>query len=1401
MAKKSNWDKALDNWLTKKANELKQQPNKQSNAFNNIRKFITPTDLNDPSIRHKQLEEMTRNPLDITRFIPAYNSKNKHALKDAVFLDTEYTEKGQILQASGFSAVLAKNDKSKYSFELTPNFNQFDRFYIPDDMEKWTLASGHVHGYDRKGLQILRGDAEYSTTFDRAEAARFLQQFKGQAQIGYNLLEADLPKIAGFYNDSEGFKLRAQNSWDYTVLDAMHLSKALFGDKAFYSGKLGLQKLATRYGVSAQQLGIEAHGSLADSIVTLKTLEGMINEFPEHPAVKEFLGALNDTQSIHSHEWENKQGFELQQGHGFVTEPFRKSATRKATDYITNAVKGGIEYAVAIKDLVINGFGLGEADYQQALEKNADILKMYEYNPHDLERSMEQEDLESLWNEIAELKKTRASAPAYGTGAASQLNHLRKMVKTSLTDLGYSDSSSSWANPAELLHIMGNPEVERAVVAAYNATKLGALSHKDFTSVDSTAAKTIASSLAAIQADKLADKARIYQSGQSLLDRYYAKYKDTDFYQTLRNITLENIGRQDLRNFRLGVTQEDARRKHEAQLYKEQQKAEAERKQNLAKQQAWANKTLGDADLAYSNEVANRQKALEDEQYQNYRMAEAIQLAKEKEQQKAVDTQMAKDAAESKEWESKAAFLDEERLQEHRNEFSKGLELRLNKQNVLDNTEYLTKAQQKQFADRTKNMVESLEEYQKAAQDTVKHNKLVTSTIKAMASAGRGLYNPSEYWNVQLRGIGDVGGAVTGLLPPMFRQAGNRATTALQQFLQSAIAPKQNIWNQITNVGNIGMAAGGALTAAHPLAGGILAGTSALVKLTSNLVGGHAQAKLTEGTKLLAGQINLLSASFSALFAPLRLFHSGLRGVLGLYGRLANIMGIRYGIPYRDLTGISSTRYSAMLDSDSAFGLKAGTLNAMHNNLALGQAGLYTSGQFDQNRLVAAARLGVFDTVYAPMGGDTQAQFASTVDRLSKRMAGADKRTKQEIMYFASQLDPNMPEVLERMALYREQGKYTGSFEGFQSGKAFRRVWQKHMTNAENADWEWTSAEFSATRHQTDMALKRIATPLWSNIVLPIANSFNEALSRLPSMITPNGINWEGIRDIGKQFWGQVTKTLGIDGKSPDDVFSSVFAKIKEFFANGLGQTLLDGLMKALTWIHDKEMLFVDMLKPAISRLAEYIGGIELSLEKDPNSVLGFRPVITTPDAAYSRDKSSLEAAYSLAEKHRTESAGIGQTWKSWKTAPKRVQKGWEAALEGTGYQFTDETTKSDADFIATILKSVKNPYSKSKYLREELKADLDMMIKTGRLKQDKLLNSFIDETVKPMLNLAPGVINTMQGAVQDFNINITDDSGKLSKAAQEQIGAAAMAQMNMSVHGNTLTIGASYIKPSNSLT
>ena len=1367
--------------------------------------------LNDPTERHRQLEEMTRNPLDITRFIPAYNSKHKHALKDAVFLDTEYTEKGQILQASGFSAVLAKNNKGKYSFELTPNFNQFDRFYIPDDMEKWTLASGHVHGYDRKGLQILRGDAEYSTTFDRAEAARFLQQFSGQAQIGYNLLEADLPKIAGFYNDSEGFKLRAQNSWDYTVLDAMHLSKALFGDKAFYAGKLGLQRLAERYGVSAQQLGIQAHGSLADSVVTLKTLEGMINEFPEHPAVREFLGALNDTRSIHSHEWENKQGFELQQGHGFVTEPFRKSAARRATDYIANAIKGGVEYAVAIKDLVINGFGLGEAGYQQALEKNSDTIKMFEYNPHDLERSMEQENEEAIWKEIANLKKKSADAPVAGAGVSSQLNQLRKMVKTSLNDLGYADRSSSWANPAEILNIMGDTEVERAVTAAYRATHLGVLSHKDFTSADSSPAKTISAALANIQGEHQATQMDIYKQGQRLLDSNYASFRDTDFYRKLQDLAWNEIGNQDLRDFRLGVQQEKDRRKYEVQLYKEQQKkADAMRAaQQKARRERYKNLDRTDVSpYEWSDERLALQRSKHglynpgEDKFSKWAKQEGLDalFGYREEQQKKADAMRATQNAQAKEWESESARLDAESLQAHRDAFSKGLELRLNKQNVLDNAEYLTGFQRKRFADKTHDMVESLEEYQKAVQDTVKQNKLVTGTIKAMASAGRGLYNPQGYWNAQLQGISDVGGAVTGLLPSIFRPAGHRATTAIQQFLQADIAPKQNAWNQLANIGSMGMAAAGVLTAANPLAGGILAGASALVTLTSNFVGGHEQTKITEGTKLLAGRINLLSASFSALLAPLKLFHSGLRGAVGLYGRFANIMGIRYGIPYRDLTGISSTHYSAMLDSDSALGLKAGTLNAMHNNLALGQAGLYTSGQFDQNRLVAAARLGVFDTVYAPMGGDTQAQFASTVDRLSKRMAGADKRTKQEIMYFARQLDPSMPEVLERMALYREQGKYIGSFAGFQSGKAFSRVWQKHMTNAENADWEWTSAEFGAARHQTDMALKRIAAPLWSNIVLPIANAFNEALNKLPGVITPDGIDWSKVRDIGKQFWSKVTETLGISGKSPDDLLQSALNEARNFLGSALGETLKSGIWQALSWIHEKEMFLVDALKPAFSRLAEYINGIELDFEKDPNSILGFRPVITTPSEAYRRDRQSLDEAYSLAEKHRTESAGIGQTWQSWRTAPKRVQEGWEAALEGTGYQFTDETTKSDADFIATILKSVSNPYSKSKYLREELKADLDMMIQTGRLKQDKLLDNFIDETVKPMLELAPGAINNAKGAVQDINLNITDDSGKLSKAAQEQIGAAALAQMNMSVHGNTLTIGASYIKPSNSL-
>lgn len=714
-------------------------------------------------------------------------------------------------------------------------------------------------------------------------------------------------------------------------------------------------------------------------------------------------------------------------------------------------------------------------------------------------------------------------------------------------------------------------------------------------------------------------------------------------------------------------------------------------------------------------------------------------------------------------------------------------EMLANKKTILDNTDYLTGAQKKQFTERTHDMVESLEEYQKAVQDTVKHNKLITGTIKAMASAGQGFYNPQGYWQAEVQGASEIGHAINGLLPSIFRPAGQRAVTAMTQFMQADIAPKQNLWNQLSNIGNMAIAGGGALAAANPLAGGIVAGVGGALRLASNLVGGKAQADITEATKLMAGRINLLSASFSALLAPLKLLRGGLHGFLGLYGKLASIMGIRYGMPYTGLTSISSSHYSAMLDADSAFGLKAGTINAMHNNMAFGQAGLYTSGQFDTNRLIAAARLGVFSSVYAPMGGNTEEQMADTIDKLSSRMAGADKRTQQEIMYFAKSIDPAMPEILNRMAKLREAGIYTGGFKGFQNGSAFKNVQQWHMSTKENARWEWTSAEFSATRHQTDMALKRIATPLWGKLGQPIANAFNELLNTLPNLISDKGVDWSKVKEAGARFWSRVTETLGISSKSPDDLLKSALDKAKNFLGSELGATLLKGLWTAIGYINKYENLLLDALAPMIQRAKEYLSDIDFSINigKD-GRLISFD--IATPEEKKARNRAFVESETTKWDSYKL-SSGQGDIRHYENLRDVRKNLAW---LKEHDYELAEDIDINDKAQLAAKADDIAYAYTMLSRLPYASANQRKSMLQYLKNASSFKLSEALDATTKSLvqaghdtLNLAPNMLKEM--GMTFHQIELKDKTGQMIPAMEEQVGKGELMRMGISVNGDTM--------------
>lgn len=461
----------------------------------------------------------------------------------------------------------------------------------------------------------------------------------------------------------------------------------------------------------------------------------------------------------------------------------------------------------------------------------------------------------------------------------------------------------------------------------------------------------------------------------------------------------------------------------------------------------------------------------------------------------------------------------------------------------------------KPFLDSASESVEKFDERLKKLKKTVDENSKATEFFSDKFAAnfkGPDWYDWEKLGSAVVSGKTDVANAYGSLTPRFLKDTYGAMRDAYKMDMQGQQARGNAIYRNATGIFNVGATAIGAAVGGN--AGATVVGGGA--RLLTNIVGNWAEGKITEHFKERAAQIYLLGSAFQAVLTPLKLFHNGLRSAAGLFARLGNIWGTQYGMPLTHLTGISSPEYSAMLDTDVFMGMKQGTTNSMHNAMSLGSAGLYSSGRFDTNRLVAAARLGVFNNVYAPMGTDAKKMMAGTVNSLVDQLRGADAAKRQQIMFLANDIDTNLPNILQRLDSFSRYLGKSIKYEDYQTGKAFASVWQRQMSNPENAAWEWTAGEYNASRHQTQMGLKRLATPLWNKFGRPIWNSFNEHLNAFAD--TPT---LAGAKNAVGGFSKDVKNILGISGDA------NWLESISSMWTNTIQSSVIDAFKTGVGWL------------------------------------------------------------------------------------------------------------------------------------------------------------------------------------------------------------------------------------------
>ena len=592
-----------------------------------------------------------------------------------------------------------------------------------------------------------------------------------------------------------------------------------------------------------------------------------------------------------------------------------------------------------------------------------------------------------------------------------------------------------------------------------------------------------------------------------------------------------------------------------------------------------------------------------------------------------------------------------------------------------------------------------LDDYHKrmeaAAVSTAKMNRALGEFSKHIK-----FYNPVAWLDQEESAHTGVRQAFHGILP----QWAERPITRFDDAVRNEI----NIWKDYlkhaTAVSTMAAAGAGAAVGTYAAPGIGTAVGAAGAALTSQLAGRYIQHKIQsygQGIEERLNMIGMVTSTFGALA-------TAVTKVIGLFGRMSRLWSYMPPYTMSTLTGISWSEAEVMNASDRMLGFQAGTISNMYNNLALQQANLYTSGKFNEDQLVAAARLGIFKEAYAPMGGDITKQQDAIYDKLYKRLyeSNLTKGQIQSQLALINQYSPQMAAMLER-----------GYGLGFTKASDFRNTYGYNFLSPEqNRSVSLAAHRFDLARTSGTQALSLAGVKLF-DMAEPFIKQVENVLWKFAK---GEKIDWKKISDAFGTLWDNLIKQLdlkNVNWKEKLNGLSSVaegiaawfkdnllppIARVLSEFSSLMGQTKIkfnkDILTKALltgNWSNIGDIIqiatpgeFNELAAKGAAQAQAYKEEQASSAAVASNWYLtnlhGWKQPANMSDAQYNAWKKSKLFDMGSSEIRKAEARGdtaemtrLSTQYAGWEAAIVGMQNAFELGLRSAGIEHLDRYDKS----------------------------------------------------------------------------------------------------------------------------
>lgn len=504
---------------------------------------------------------------------------------------------------------------------------------------------------------------------------------------------------------------------------------------------------------------------------------------------------------------------------------------------------------------------------------------------------------------------------------------------------------------------------------------------------------------------------------------------------------------------------------------------------------------------------------------------------------------------------------------------------------------------------------DNMEDFNATADQVSEHMNKINNVFGAFAKIP--MYNFERWESVFKSEVGGIKGAARGLIPNALYSPFSRLTDASMNALTENYAYGKGWFRAGSAIGGGLMTAGGVLlgTGAGTLPGAIMMGIGGGINTITQIAGNIGEAGLTKWGEDIQNNLNTLGFLQDMILMPFRLLKIAIDGVLkglklfaGVLKSLANIMGTGLGTltgmgnPITGMTGVGYGDYIGLNSIDAASLLGKGTVNSIMNDFAQQRMKLYTTGQLDTNRLIAASMLGVFDEVYGYRAGDEDA-FSEALNRIHNNMKGMDEMSRKQMFVLANMVNSNMAEILQSMD--------TLGVDNINELKHPRRMWgyssdslDGYRKRFQQAQWE-----YNYSNSQFDITKGRIASRLWegpagfsisgrglTNVFNKVMKSVADALDTGNWTSVGNTIKdvWETIKSGTEDLWNSIKQTFGIESTKSFGTY------LKETVL-GWGTSIADVLKnKVLPIVNNLWDQITDIIIDKFTGLASYLSTIKI---------------------------------------------------------------------------------------------------------------------------------------------------------------------------------------------------------------